>query len=89
MQATVDKLGIPLDLVVIADDSEYTDTRREWLRVREISESGAILLRPDHHVAWRCFENQDLSIKQKHLVGVLSRVLMRGCVINEPFDDLC
>lgn len=89
VQATVDKLGIPLDLVVIADDSEYTDTRREWLRVREISESGAILLRPDHHVAWRCFENQDLSIKQKHLVGVLSRVLMRGCVINEPFDDLC
>lgn len=70
-------LGVPVDVVVIADDAAYTDPNREWLRVREIAEDGAILLRPDHHVAWRCLSAPQSSNVCAYLTGVLSRVLSR------------
>ena len=37
--------GVPIDVVVIDDEA--------WCSVREIGEHGAILIRPDNHVAWR------------------------------------
>lgn len=77
VQAAAQALGVPIDLVVIADDATYTDSNREWLRVREISDEGAILLRPDQHVAWRCLNAPQNSDLCAHLTGVLSRVLSR------------
>ncbi|WP_406441414.1 FAD-dependent monooxygenase [Streptomyces sp. NBC_00631] len=46
-------LGIPLGTVVIGPGREVTDLYYDWAKLREVEESGAILVRPDKHVAWR------------------------------------
>lgn len=46
-------LGVPLATVVIGPGREVTDLYYDWARLREIDESGALLVRPDKHVAWR------------------------------------
>jgi 2,4-dichlorophenol 6-monooxygenase len=49
--------GIPLDAVRIGHASgDYRDPRCMWLRRREISRRGAVLVRPDRYVAWRSIE---------------------------------
>ena len=46
-------LGVPLEAVVIGPGREVTDIYYDWARIREIAEEGAILVRPDKHIAWR------------------------------------
>ena len=38
---------------VIGPRRDYEDLTGDWARLREISDSGCLLVRPDHHVAWR------------------------------------
>jgi 2,4-dichlorophenol 6-monooxygenase len=45
--------GIPIAPVRIAPDGEYGDPTRVWTRLREVTEDGAILVRPDRYVAAR------------------------------------
>jgi 2,4-dichlorophenol 6-monooxygenase len=47
------ELGVPLEAVVIGPGREITDLYYDWARLREIDESGALLVRPDKHVGWR------------------------------------
>jgi 2-polyprenyl-6-methoxyphenol hydroxylase-like FAD-dependent oxidoreductase len=47
-------VGFPIRAYKIAHGGDYVDCYREWCNVREIRENGAILVRPDHFVAWRC-----------------------------------
>lgn len=47
------ELGIPLGTVVIGPGREVTDLYYDWAKLREVEESGALLVRPDKHVAWR------------------------------------
>ena len=46
-------LGIPLETVVIGPGREVTDLYYDWAKLREVEESGALLVRPDKHIAWR------------------------------------
>ena len=48
-------IGIPLSAKVIGPRRDYEDHTGDWARIREISDSGCLLVRPDHHVAWRAF----------------------------------
>ena len=46
--------GLPLDALRIGHlDGDLFDPRLMWLRLREITPLGAILVRPDRYVAWR------------------------------------
>jgi 2,4-dichlorophenol 6-monooxygenase len=46
--------GVPLDAVTIGiDDADLVDTRFAWLRKREITRDGAVLVRPDRFVGFR------------------------------------
>lgn len=47
------KWGIALRVAAIGDGCDYADIDRDWLRLREINDDGAILVRPDNHVGWR------------------------------------
>jgi 2,4-dichlorophenol 6-monooxygenase len=47
------ELGVPLETVVIGPGHDVTDLYYDWAKQREVEESGAILVRPDKHVAWR------------------------------------
>ncbi|TGE01313.1 FAD-dependent oxidoreductase [Methylobacterium nonmethylotrophicum] len=45
--------GIALPVVAIGPGRETADPFGDWAALREVTESGAILVRPDGHVAWR------------------------------------
>lgn len=46
-------LGLPIRAVTIGPRADYEDHVGDWHKVREIKDSGCVLVRPDHHVAWR------------------------------------
>jgi 2,4-dichlorophenol 6-monooxygenase len=48
-----EELGIEIACRTIGPRQQWQDFTGDWARAREISDSGAILVRPDHHVAWR------------------------------------
>jgi 2,4-dichlorophenol 6-monooxygenase len=48
-----DELGIEIAAHVIGPGRPHTDLYDDWARVREISEDGCVLVRPDAHVGWR------------------------------------
>ncbi|MBM2617591.1 FAD-dependent monooxygenase [Actinoplanes sp. LDG1-06] len=45
--------SLPIDAVVIGPGADYEDIYGDWARLREINDSGCVLLRPDNHVAFR------------------------------------
>ncbi|MFF0223291.1 FAD-dependent monooxygenase [Streptomyces sp. NPDC004629] len=57
-QATA-KFGTPITAVVIGEGTAYTDPDRAWHGLREVADDGAILVRPDNHVAWRALDSAD------------------------------
>jgi 2,4-dichlorophenol 6-monooxygenase len=50
------ELGLPVRTVVIGPGREVTDLYFDWSRLREVAESGALLVRPDKHICWRAAE---------------------------------
>jgi 2,4-dichlorophenol 6-monooxygenase len=50
------EFNIDLRCVSIGSGGDYTDTDGSWMRLREIGALGAILVRPDNHVAWRSMD---------------------------------
>ncbi|MDG4809533.1 FAD-dependent monooxygenase [Micromonospora sp. WMMD1120] len=48
-----EKLSVPIVVARIGAGEEYADVDGRWATVREITDAGAVLVRPDHHVAWR------------------------------------
>ncbi|WP_307844881.1 FAD-dependent oxidoreductase [Actinospica acidithermotolerans] len=46
-------LGMPLTAVVIGPGRAVTDLYYDWAKLREVDEGGALLVRPDKHIAWR------------------------------------
>ncbi|GAB3310430.1 phenol 2-monooxygenase [Epidermidibacterium keratini] len=51
--AVTSEFGLPLQTVVIGPGREVTDLYYDWAKLRDVAESGAILVRPDKYVAWR------------------------------------
>jgi 2,4-dichlorophenol 6-monooxygenase len=47
------ELGVPVGTVVVGPGREVTDLYYDWAKLREVEEDGALLVRPDKHVAWR------------------------------------
>ncbi|MET9994880.1 FAD-dependent monooxygenase [Streptomyces mutabilis] len=67
------ELGIPLEAVVIGPGRDVTDLYYDWTKLREVEESGAILVRPDKHVAWRSMslaEDPEAALR-----GALTKIL--------------
>jgi 2,4-dichlorophenol 6-monooxygenase len=47
------ELGIAIKVHKIGPRQTWQDLAGEWANAREVRDSGAVLVRPDHHVAWR------------------------------------
>ncbi|AKE01087.1 2,4-dichlorophenol 6-monooxygenase (plasmid) [Rhodococcus erythropolis] len=47
------ELGIELPVFAVGYRCDYDDVLGDWGRVREIGDGGALLVRPDRHIAWR------------------------------------
>ena len=52
-RAVSEATGVEVACFVIGPGREVTDLYDDWARLREIDESGCVLVRPDGHVAWR------------------------------------
>ena len=50
------ELGIEIAVHIIGPRQKWQDLAGDWARSSEIEENGAVLVRPDHHVAWRATE---------------------------------
>ena len=48
------QFGVRIKVHVIGPRKPFQDHLGEWAGLRETRDSGAVLVRPDHHVAWRC-----------------------------------
>jgi 2,4-dichlorophenol 6-monooxygenase len=46
-------LGLPIRTVTIGPRADYEDHVGDWHHIREIRDAGCLIVRPDHHVAWR------------------------------------
>ncbi len=49
-------LGLAMNTHVIGPRQNFEDHVGDWARASEISDTGCLLVRPDHHVAWRSEE---------------------------------
>ena len=47
------ELGLDIAAHVIGPRQVWQDLHGDWARQREVSDSGIVLVRPDHHVCWR------------------------------------
>jgi 2,4-dichlorophenol 6-monooxygenase len=77
-QAAGEKLGVPVRAVRIgasAGVGVHVDTDGTWAALREVSEDGAVLVRPDNHVAFRA--PGAVADPEKTLLDALSAVLGR------------
>jgi 2,4-dichlorophenol 6-monooxygenase len=65
-----------LDAVRIGDlDGDLFDPRLAWAQYRGISAKGAVLIRPDRVVGWRCADG--VADAESELADALSRILGR------------
>jgi 2,4-dichlorophenol 6-monooxygenase len=66
--------GIALDAVRIGVLSgDYLDIRCAWLKQREITAQGAVLVRPDRYIAWRSLGGVEKPYMELH--DVFSQIL--------------
>ncbi len=68
-----DACGVAVTVVPVGaepDAARYHDADGAWAAVRGIADGGAVLVRPDNHIAWRGGEGAD-----EDLTAVLRRIL--------------
>ena len=67
--------GLPVVAVTIGPGADYEDMYGDWARVREVGDSGCVLVRPDNYV---CFRSPGLpGDPSRTLTDALTRVLGR------------
>jgi 2,4-dichlorophenol 6-monooxygenase len=71
--------GVEIAAYVIGPGREVLDTYDDWARAREVEENGAVLVRPDGHVAWRSHALADdpaaeLGAAMEQLLGLAAEV---------------
>lgn len=69
------KFGLDLRVHIIGPRRAYEDHTGDWARLREVGDTGAILVRPDHHVCWRAVQMAGDATAE--LLRVMGAVLAR------------
>jgi 2,4-dichlorophenol 6-monooxygenase len=69
------ELNIALPVYAVGYHCEYDDILGDWTRLREIGDGGALLIRPDRHVAWRCADlpespQDSLRVAMRHVLAL-------------------
>lgn len=72
-EAVAAELGVELAAFAIGPGCEVLDVHGRWAQVRNMDESGCVLVRPDRHIAWRV--QQGASEPAAQLRAVLAAIL--------------
>ena len=67
------QLGIKIQCNIIGPGQDFEDHAGEWSSIREISDSGLILVRPDQHICWR--SKDMISNSSEKLMDVMKKIL--------------
>ena len=67
------QLGVKIQCNIIGPDQNFEDHAGEWSSIREISDSGLILVRPDQHICWR--SKDMISNSSEKLMDVMKKIL--------------
>jgi hypothetical protein len=70
------RLGVEVEAHAIGDGGDYRDVDGSWGTQYGVSNGGAVLVRPDGHVAWRAVDSYDAG-PANVLADVLGQVLAR------------
>ena len=73
-RAAAKKTGIEIDVAVIGARGDYQDAEGNWKRLCQISGGGAVLVRPDTHVAWR---SKDAPVKPAEALTLAIRTALK------------
>ncbi|MCW2983856.1 MAG: 2,4-dichlorophenol 6-monooxygenase [Conexibacter sp.] len=65
--------GVEIDVRFVGTRDGVLDPYGDWARLREVQDSGCVLVRPDHHVAWRAQRADPDLVRQ--LPDVLAQAL--------------
>jgi 2,4-dichlorophenol 6-monooxygenase len=72
-QQVAEKFSIPILTAQIGEAAQYADVEGRWAAVREFADEGAVLVRPDNHVAWRSMGGSEAPADA--LANAVSRIL--------------
>ncbi len=73
VRAAAQDAGVSVTVVRINNDAEYSDPSGAWAQLSEIGDDGALLVRPDNHVAWRATTGADAASLRTTLSSILGR----------------
>ncbi|QRR34010.1 FAD-dependent monooxygenase [Hydrogenophaga sp. YM1] len=73
--AVTQELDTPIDVVAMAWDARVADGEYAWRDVAGVGERGAVLVRPDQHVAWR--EQVEPGAEQRSLATAVRHALAK------------
>lgn len=65
------RTGVEIACFVIGPGREALDLYDDWARLREVGESGCVLVRPDAHVGWRQAESYDCTTELAKAMNVI------------------
>jgi 2,4-dichlorophenol 6-monooxygenase len=72
-EQVAEKFSIPINVAHIGSGAQYTDVEGRWEAVRQTAGEGAVLVRPDNHVAWRSMSGSENPAGA--LAAAVSRIL--------------
>jgi 2,4-dichlorophenol 6-monooxygenase len=74
-----------LEVVSIGDAGDCIDIDRRWTMLREVSSQGAVLVRPDNHIAWRSRGAKANAVEV--LRDAFGKILMQDHSARQPQAD--
>ena len=77
--------GVEVDVHIVGPGQEFDDPYGDWVRVREMEETGTLLVRPDLLVGWRA-EAVSANATQD-LVSAMEQILGRAADDHGPEQD--
>ena len=76
------ELGVDLPVYFVGARCEYDDVLGDWAAVSEIEDHGALLVRPDRHIAWRSAD------RPQSPENALRAALRQVLALDAPSDDV-
>ena len=80
------RTGLDIKVTAIGPGCPFGDPYGEWQRIRGIGDAGAVLVRPDGHVAWRAETAGEEQLQA--LLTAVAGLLGHDAAPNAPEDRL-